>query len=449
MHLAPQHLYHKLNKYLVAIYAVFSGILYLAVFPSLTFAATSNADITNYTNSTLQIITAIATSAAVLFLVKGGYQYITSTGKPDAVADAKKTIKNALIGLVLVLGASLLVNILTSSLAGSTGTDTTSTISIVPLTPSTPSNGLAQVLIDAISAVMQNLVSSATQPIVNALIGYLTTTPSVLHNATISQFWLVMLGITDSLFVLVVALLGLHLMSASTFGFDEVELKQLLPRLGLAFLGANISLFLADYVIVTCNALTSTVLNSTGGLAHAWIINAITLPNLIQGNIPLITLVFFILFLILAIVLLFMYISRLIMISLGAVLSPFIFLLWAIPKFSDFAEIAIKTYVVTVFTVFVHVVVIQLASSFLSLPDHQDSSLLSIAVAIGLFFTLLKIPHTLMHMVTYTTKNGTFKKLGSQIINVITTSSQSPVESVSATPRTNPDVKLPRKVIQA
>lgn len=31
-------------------------------------------------------------------------------------------------------------------------------------------------------------------------------------------------------------------MSASTFGFEEVEIGQLLPRIGLAFLGANVSL---------------------------------------------------------------------------------------------------------------------------------------------------------------------------------------------------------------
>ena len=94
--------------------------------------------------------------------------------------------------------------------------------------------------------------------------------------------------------------------------------------------------------------------------------DAINPATLITGTTPLITFIFLILFLMIAIVLLFMYIGRLIMISLGAVLSPLIFLLWIVPKFSDFAEIAIKSYLVTVSVVFVHVVVIQLASSFLS-----------------------------------------------------------------------------------
>jgi hypothetical protein len=212
-------------------------------------------------------------------------------------------------------------------------------------------------------------------------------------------------------------------MSASTFGFDEIELKQILPRIGIAFLGANVSLFLADYAIITCNSLVKAVLNSTGGLNHAFIVNAVTLQNITSGTTPLITLVFLLLFLIIAVVLLLMYISRLIMISLFAVLSPFIFLLWTIPKLSDIAEIAIKSYFVTVFIVFVHVVVIQLAASFLALPENSNNSLLSIAIAIGLFFTLLKTPSLMMQMVMYTSGNNAFKKIGGQIINVISTDS--------------------------
>lgn len=186
-----------------------------------------------------------------------------------------------------------------------------------------------------------------------------------------------MLGITDTLFVLVVALLGLQFMSASTFGFEEIEFKHILPRIGLAFLASNVSLFLADYAIKTCNALVTGIIGATGGLNHAWITNAITIQNIANGTAPLITLIFLLLFLIVAIVLLLMYISRLIIIALGAVLSPFIFLLWTIPKTADFAEMAIKGYLVSVFTIFVHVVTIQLAGSFLALPEQSTMILYS------------------------------------------------------------------------
>lgn len=425
---------------------VLGFILCFLSLPHPALAVSTSAEITKYTSDTLNIITFISSAAAIFFLVKGGYLYLSSTGKPETIAEAKKTIKNALIGLVIVLGASVLVSIFNSALISSSSSTSPSSVSMIPVDSATPSDGLTQVLISAVSGFMQNIVESATKPIVDGIVGYLTTTPNLLTNQVIVNFWLVILGITDSLFVVIVALLGLKFMSASTFGYEEMELSQLLPKIGIAFLGANISLFLADYVIITVNAMVKTVLESTGGLNHAWITDAINPTTFITGTTPLITLIFLILFLIISIVLLFMYISRLIMISLGAVLSPLIFLLWIVPKFSDFAEIAVKSYVVTVFVVFIHVVIIQLASSFLSIPEVSGNSLISIAVAIGLFFTLLKVPSTMMQMVFYTSRNGTFRKLGSQMMNIM---SKDGTSSQTREATKNGAVKTPRKVVAA
>ncbi len=407
--------------------------------------AASIPDVNTFTSNTLGIITFISAAAAVLFLIKGGYGYITSTGKPDALEDAKKTIKNAVIGLVIVLAAGTIVSLFKTALNSASPSGSTAAIALSQIESVKPSEGLTQVLIDAISGFMQNIVQSATQPLVNGIMSFLTTTPSVLSNSVIVNFWLVSLGIVDSLFVIVVALLGLNFMSASTFGFEETELKVLLPRIGLAFLGANVSLFLADYVILTCNTLVTAILNSTGGLNQAWIVNAITLPNVLNQSVPIITLIFLALFLVVAIVLLLMYISRLIIISLTAVLSPFIFLLWTLPKFSDMAEMAIKTYVVSVFMIFVHVVTIQLAASYLVLPGQTNNSLLSIAVAIGLLFMLIKIPSVMMQMVLFTSSSGAVKKIGGQIMNVISTSNASTQSRTDSVRNTN--AKVPRKVV--
>jgi len=408
-------------------------------------AITTVSEITSYTTDTLKIITAIASIAAVFFLIKAGYQYLTSNGKPDSLISAKKTIRNSLIGLVIVLGAGVIISFFNNALSGISTSGTTQTINIAPIEAVEPSDGLTQVLIDSVSAFMQNIVESATKPIIDGILGYLTITPNLLSNQTIVNFWLVCLGIVDSLFILVAAFLGLHLMSAETFGFEEIELKQLLPRLGFFFLMANVSLFLANYVIITCNALVSAVLNSTGGLNHSWVVNIINPARLINNNTPLITLIFLIIFLIVAIVLLFMYITRLIFISLGAVLSPFIFLLWTIPKFSDFAEVATKSYLTAVFMVFVQIVIIQLAASFLALPEQTNNSLISISIAIGLFLTLLKVPSFMTNMMFYVTGNGKLKKLGSQIINVMTSSNSASVSRTAAAAKEA--IKDPRRVV--
>ncbi len=413
-----------------------SFILTSLILPHSVLAASTIPEISSYTSETLSLITIIASAAAVFFLLRGGYLYITSTGRPEALEEAKKTIRNALLGLVLVLAANGIVSLLQGALVGNSDTSTITNLPIAQIETVKPNEGLTQVLIDAVNGFIQNIVESSTKPVVDGIMSLLTNTPQLLSNATVVKFWLIMLGITDTLFVLVVALLGLQFMSASTFGFEEIEFKHLLPRIGLAFLGTNVSLFLADYAIKTCNALVSGVLSATGGLNHAWITNAITVQNIANGTTPLITLIFLLLFLIVAIVLLLMYISRLIILGLGAVLSPFIFLLWTIPKTADFAEMAVKSYLVSVFMIFIHVVTIQLAGSFLALPEQTNNSLISVAVAIGLLLTLLKIPSFMMQLILFSRSVGTVKSMGNQIINVMSTDTANKgTPGASKTPR--------------
>lgn len=402
-------------------------MFFVAATPAL---AVENADVAAFTKETLNFLLIIGTAVSTLFMVFAGYQYITSTGKPDAIENAKHTLKNAIIGLVLVIGATGFVSLLSGAFSNPAPGGGAAAISLTPIQPTAPSGGLTQVLLDAIAGFLQNIVQSATKPLIDGIISFLTTTPEILNNSVIFNFWLIILGITDSLFAIVVALLGLHLMSASTLGFDDLDLKQILARVGIAFLFANTSLFWCNYIIVACNTLVHALLNVTGGIGQAWILNAFNPATLVTGTTTLITLIFMLLFVILAVVLLLFYITRLILVALGAVLAPLVCLLWAIPKFSDFAEISAKTYIMMIFSIFVHVVVIQLASAFLTIPGQQGTnSLLSILVGIGLLFTLLKTPGFMMQLVFYNTGRSFMKNMGGQIMNVI--SSSKTVETVT------------------
>jgi hypothetical protein len=47
---------------------------------------------------------------AIFFIIKGGFGYITSAGSSDGMASAKKTITNALIGLVIAVFSASIVN---------------------------------------------------------------------------------------------------------------------------------------------------------------------------------------------------------------------------------------------------------------------------------------------------------------------------------------------------
>jgi hypothetical protein len=331
---------------------------------------------------------------------------------------------------VVVIAAGTLSTILTHSFTTAVNPANTEVVSLEPIEPVKPEGGLTQVMIEAISGVLQNIILSATKPLVDGIISFLTTTPSVANNSVIFNFWLVILGITDTLFAIVIALIGFHFMSASAFGFEEVDIKTVMFRIILGFLGANISIFLIDRIINLSNVLVQTVLNATGGLTQAWVLNAfdpgnLSNPGTLVNGTELITLIFMLLFVILTVVLLFYYIGRLIVISLGAVLSPHIFLLWTLPFGADFANIAIKTYLITIFTVFVHVVTIQVASSFLSVSQQSGTnSLISVLVGVGVFFTLLKIPGMLINMAFYSGANQAMRKVSSQVMNVISSSKE-------------------------
>lgn len=126
--------------------------------------AVSNPDIASFTSDTLNTIIALASLAATFFLVKGGYDYITSSGRPDNIEHAKKTIKNALIGLALVIGAGVFSSILSGAFTTPANPGSGSQIALTPLSPVKPADGLTQVLLDAITGFLQNIVQSATKP---------------------------------------------------------------------------------------------------------------------------------------------------------------------------------------------------------------------------------------------------------------------------------------------
>ncbi len=65
----------------------------------------------------LEILLRIGGYAAVAFIVYGGFKYVTSQGEPDATKQARHTIQNALIGLIIALMATALVSYIGTQLS--------------------------------------------------------------------------------------------------------------------------------------------------------------------------------------------------------------------------------------------------------------------------------------------------------------------------------------------
>jgi len=66
----------------------------------------------------IEILFIIVWVLAVVYLIIGGYQYITAGGNPDAAAKAKNTIVGSIIGLIVAIASFLIVRFIIESLGG-------------------------------------------------------------------------------------------------------------------------------------------------------------------------------------------------------------------------------------------------------------------------------------------------------------------------------------------
>ena len=58
----------------------------------------------------VEILLRLVAIAAVVYVVYGGFKYMTSRGNPDKINSARITIQDALIGLVIAIAATAVVS---------------------------------------------------------------------------------------------------------------------------------------------------------------------------------------------------------------------------------------------------------------------------------------------------------------------------------------------------
>lgn len=64
----------------------------------------------------VEMILQIVAYIAVGFIIFGGYKYMISAGSPDGMVKARKTITNAVVGLVISIFSVAIVNIVSGAL---------------------------------------------------------------------------------------------------------------------------------------------------------------------------------------------------------------------------------------------------------------------------------------------------------------------------------------------
>lgn len=67
----------------------------------------------------INILLAIAALIAVIYLIIGGFRYITAAGNEENAEAAKKTITNAIIGIVVIILAFVIVRVIANALVSS------------------------------------------------------------------------------------------------------------------------------------------------------------------------------------------------------------------------------------------------------------------------------------------------------------------------------------------
>lgn len=374
--------------------------------------------INSYITPTMATLVGLAGLVATFFLVVGGISYMTSSGRPDKLEHAKKVIRNALIGLVLVFAAGALTAVLAHAYPGSSGGGASNIPTLSDITPTPVSSGLVTIVINAIVGVLRNIIETAAQPFINALSYFTHATPLMADNSSVFALWAVMVAIADALFVLVIALLGFHVMSSSSLGMEEIELKHLLPQLAVVFLLINSSIFVIDSVIGLSNAMIHALYSAFPDTTVWTVLDSISRQS---AKLGLVSLFILIVFVILSVILLVYYVMRLVILYLGTILAPLVFLLWLLPGFKDFVGAAVKTYITTIFVLFVHVVILLLAASIFSgmlsnAPNDALNPLMASIVGIATLISLLKTQKMMMELSYVSVGPKALRKLGSQFV---------------------------------
>lgn len=389
------------------------------------YFAVVNADMQNYLRPIMVSLIGLAGVVSAFFIIQGGIEYMTSSGKPEKLEHAKKILKNALIGLVLVIAAGTVTSILNNAYQNSGGNVVERLPVLEQVETDDGGGGITEVLINAIIGLFKHIITAAGKPFIDALTYFTTETPLMAENPAVFKLWLSVLGIANVLFILVVALIGFQFMSAASFGFEELDFKQLIPKFVGTFLLMNMSIFAIDALISLSNAMISAI-TSTYSSTMVWdALRTVAEGSDAYGFVALLVMV---VFLILALMLLIFYVLRIVTLYVGAVLAPIIALLQLVPGFKDFSITATKAYIVNIFVLFIHVIILTLTATLFegirTDSETPNNAIMSLIVGVAAMLALLRTQAVLMQMTYVSAGPRAMRRLGSQFMNGVSYTTQ-------------------------
>ena len=244
-------------------------------------------------------------------------------------------------------------------------------------------------------------IFNALQPLVDAInrssLNFITQTPAAgtYQNATVMQFTTWSISVVNAAVVVFIVIAGYNIMIARQIGADSYELMEFLPRLALAVLAANFSLFFIRLFIDLENALNLDVIN-----LFSLTILSNTIVGIFHGNLLGAGLLAFMLAIILGVMDLLVawqMLLRLALLILLIVLAPLAFLCGALPQTLGYLRLWLSTFAATVFIQFFQVTALAIGGTLISYVTAANlfnlgGPLLSIITSSAVLYLVLRIP---------------------------------------------------------
>jgi hypothetical protein len=251
----------------------------------------------------------------------------------------------------------------------------------------------AQWIAQSIYNVLQPLVDAINQSSLN----FITQTPpdGTYQNPTVIQFTMWSIGVVNAAVAVFIVIAGYNIMIARQIGADSYELMEFLPRLALAVLAANFSLFFIRLFIDLENALNLGVI----GLFSLTMLSN-TIVGIFHGNLISAGLLIFVLAIVLGVMDLLVawqMLLRLALLILLIVLAPLAFLCGALHQTQGYLRLWISTFAATVFIQFFQVSALAIGGTLISYVTvanlfNLGGSLLSIITSAAVLYLVLRIP---------------------------------------------------------
>jgi hypothetical protein len=254
-------------------------------------------------------------------------------------------------------------------------------------------NQAAQWVAKAIFSVIGPIVDTIDQNSLN----FITQTPpaGTYQNTTVMQFTTWSIGVVDTAVAIFIVIAGYNLMIARQIGASYQGIMEFLPRIALAVLAANLSLFFIRFFIDLENALC---LGVTDLFGLTFLTN--TIVGIFHGNLAGAGLLVFLLAMILGVMNLLLagqMLLRLALLVLLMVLAPPAFLCWGLPQTQGYARLWSSTFAATVFVQFFQVTALALGAMLISYISAAhllslDSTVLTLLVSLAVLYLVLRIP---------------------------------------------------------